>query len=211
MCEEVASDSWYDLKKGTSPTGTHDANSEKPAQNVLAHVSRSKFDTRACPIHWCFYDKVHISVIHVSEMSKHTSSSLGVIRASGSLNKQLSTKSSASLGNRPSGVSRGAGSFTICCNSSRMLIIMPPPCKLTPLDFRRSFFVFLSLSFLTGGKVMVLGERVPSKSERSESSGSDSEKGNRPRASSINEIPSDQTSDLTVYWAPCIRSGYTVS
>ena len=88
---------------------------------------------------------------------------------------------------------------------------MPPPCKLTPLDFRRSFFAFLSLSLMTGGKVMVLGERVPSKSEKSESSGSDSEKGKRPSASSINEIPSDQTSDLTVYWAPCIRSGYTTS
>lgn len=51
MCEEVANDSWYDLKEGTSPTRTHDASSEKPAQNVLAHVSRSKFDIRACSIH----------------------------------------------------------------------------------------------------------------------------------------------------------------
>jgi hypothetical protein len=33
------------------------------------------------------------------------------------------------------------------------------------------------------------------------------EKGNRPRASSMSEIPSDQTSDLTVYGAPWIRSG----
>jgi hypothetical protein len=61
-----------------------------------------------------------------------------------------------------------------------------------------------------GGKPMRagrLGESVPSKSERSESSSEDSENGKRPRASSISDMPRDQTSDFTVYWAPCIRSG----
>ena len=54
------------------------------------------------------------------------------------------------------------------------------------------------------------GWRVPSRSERSESSESSVllEKGKRPRASSMREMPRDQTSDLTVYCAPCIRSGY---
>ena len=51
------------------------------------------------------------------------------------------------------------------------------------------------------------GDRVPSKSESSSSSDVDSENGKRPRASSIKEMPSDHTSDLTVYCAPCIRSG----
>jgi len=51
------------------------------------------------------------------------------------------------------------------------------------------------------------GERVPSKSDRSESSSDDSENGKRPRANSISEIPNDQTSDFTVYCAPCMRSG----
>lgn len=50
MCKEVVNDSWYDLMKGAGQWGD-DASSEKPAQNVLAHVSRSKFDTRACSIH----------------------------------------------------------------------------------------------------------------------------------------------------------------
>jgi hypothetical protein len=52
-----------------------------------------------------------------------------------------------------------------------------------------------------------LGDNVPSKSERSESSDEDSAKGNLPNASSISEMPVDHTSDLTVYWAPWIRSG----
>jgi hypothetical protein len=52
------------------------------------------------------------------------------------------------------------------------------------------------------------GERVPSKSDRSESSEEDSEKGKRPRASSMRETPRDQTSDLTVYCSPCMRSGW---
>lgn len=53
------------------------------------------------------------------------------------------------------------------------------------------------------------GESVFSKSDRSESeSSSDSEKGKRPSASSMSEMPSDQTSDFTVYCAPCMRSGW---
>lgn len=135
-----------------------------------------------------------------------TKRSLGVIRASGSFNRQLSTKSSASSGNRPSGVSRGAGSLTMCWSNSNMLIIIPPPCRLTPLLFRLSFFDVLPCSFL-GGSPIVPGDSVPSKSDRSESSGSVSAKGNRPSASSMSEIPKDHTSDLTVYCAPCIRSG----
>lgn len=155
----------------------------------------------------------------MSPQVKHqvlTKRSFGVLLVSGSLYKQLSTKSSASEGNRPSGVNLGAGSFTICCNSSKILIVIPPPCKLTPLLFRFFFLSAFSLSSL----VLIVdrgkpasgpgreGERVPSKSERSESSDEESAKGNRPRASSMREMPRDQTSDLTVYCAPCIRSGY---
>lgn len=53
------------------------------------------------------------------------------------------------------------------------------------------------------------GESVLSRSERSDSSESESESANgkRPSASSISEMPRDHTSDLTVYCAPCIRSG----
>ncbi len=142
---------------------------------------------------------------------KLTNKSLGVFRMSGSFSRQLSMKSSASFGYRSSGVSRGAGSFTICCRSSRMLIVIPPPCRLTPLLFRLSFFdVFLFIraggspdSDIEPGRA---GDRVLSNSE-SESSDVDSENGKRPKASSISEIPSDHTSDLTVYCAPCIRSG----
>lgn len=129
-----------------------------------------------------------------------TSKSFGVFLASGSFNKQLSTKSSASLGNLPSGVNLGAGSFTICCSSSKILIVIPPPCKLTPLLFR--FFLLSAFSFsalLRAGGRGREGDSVPSNSDRSESSSSDSAKGKRPRASSISEIPRDQTSDLTVY------------
>ncbi len=39
-------------------------------------------------------------------------------------------------------------------------------------------------------------------------SSGESEKGNRPRASSIREMPRDQTSDLMVYGAPWMRSGW---
>lgn len=94
-----------------------------------------------------------------------------------------------------------------------MLIVIPPPWRLTPLLFRFFFLSRFSLSALISAADLSVrfpgldGERVLSKSERSESSDEESEKGKRPRASSINEIPSDQTSDLTVYWAPCIRSG----
>lgn len=142
-------------------------------------------------------------------MRFQTRSSLGVFLASGSFNRQASTNSSASFGNRPSGVNRGAGSFTICCRSSRMLIVMPPPCRLTPLLFLLSFFfVFCFVGspdrLRTPGRE---GESVFSYSE-SVSSSDDCEKGNRPRANSIREIPRDHTSDLTVYCAPCIRSGF---
>lgn len=45
------------------------------------------------------------------------------------------------------------------------------------------------------------GESVPSRSDKSESSDSesDSANGNRPSASSMSEMPRDHTSDLTVY------------
>jgi hypothetical protein len=131
-----------------------------------------------------------------------TSRSCGVIRRSGSLSKQLSTNSSASFGKRPSGVNLGAGSLTICWSSSRMLIVIPPPCRLTPLLFLLSFFAIFGWrggNSMTPPGLSLLGESVPSKSDRSESSDEDSQKGKRPRASSISEIPSDQTSDFTVY------------
>jgi hypothetical protein len=148
-----------------------------------------------------------------SEVIWLTRRSFGVFLASGSFSKQLSTKSSASLGKRPSGVSLGAGSFTMCWSSSRILIVMPPPCKLTPLLFRFFFLSRFSFSALASSLDLrarfpgLLGDSVLSKSERSESSEAESEKGKRPRASSVKEIPNDQTSDLTVYCAPCIRSG----
>ena len=93
-----------------------------------------------------------------------------------------------------------------------MLIVIPPPWRLTPLLFRFFFLSRRSLSARACAAVGSarspgrLGESVLSKSERSESSAS-SEKGKRPSASSMSEIPSDQTSDLTVYCAPWIRSG----
>lgn len=93
-----------------------------------------------------------------------------------------------------------------------MLIVIPPPCRLTPLLFRFFFLSRFSLSaracaaFLSVMAPGRLGESVLSKSDRSESSES-SENGNRPSASSMSEIPSDHTSDLTVYCAPWIRSG----
>lgn len=140
----------------------------------------------------------------------HTRRSFGVCLASGSFSRQLSTKTSASLGNRPSGDNLGAGSFTICCSNSRILIVIPPPCRLTPLLFR--FFFLSRFSFAARASARfkfpgLLGDSVLSKSDRSESSDAESENGNRPKASSISDIPSDHTSDLTVYCAPCIRSG----
>ena len=93
-----------------------------------------------------------------------------------------------------------------------MLMVMPPPCRLTPLLFRRLRLLSLLLSFFFSSGTGREGESVPSNSDRSESSSeADSEKGNRPRASSMSEIPRDHTSDLTVYCAPCIRSGYKIS
>ena len=155
------------------------------------------------------------------EIWPRTRSSLGVGLSSGVFNKQLSTKSSASRGKRPSGVNFGAGSLTICCRSSKILIVIPPPCRLTPLLLRLSFLLVSPfLSFFSrlraGGKGIPdiepgrWGESVPSKSSKSDKSESDvssSENGKRPNASSISEIPRDQTSDLTVYCAPWIRSG----
>lgn len=79
-----------------------------------------------------------------------TKRSFGVHLASGSFNRQHSTNASAILGNLPSPqgplFNLGAGSFTICCSSSKMLIVIPLPCKLTPLLFLLSFFFLLSLS-----------------------------------------------------------------
>ena len=92
-----------------------------------------------------------------------------------------------------------------------MLIVIPPPWRLTPLLFLFFFFSLRSRSACacaaeTASSPGRLGESVFSKSDRSESSES-SEKGKRPSASSMSEIPSDQTSDLTVYGEPWIRSG----
>ena len=70
-----------------------------------------------------------------------TSSSFGGFLASGSFNKHASTNSSAALGNLPSGVNLGAGSLTICCSNSKILIVLDPPWRLTPMLFR---FLFLS-------------------------------------------------------------------
>ena len=80
----------------------------------------------------------------------------------------------------------------------------PPPPRLTPL----SFFFFLP-SRLGGledrGKV---GSGSTNSSSLSEAESGESENGNRPRASSMSDTPRDQTSDLMVYGAPWIRSGY---
>jgi len=82
--------------------------------------------------------------------------------------------------------------------------VCPPPPRLTPL----SFFFFLP-SRLGGledrGKV---GSGSTNSSSLSEAESGESENGNRPRASSMRDTPSDQTSDLIVYGAPWIRSGY---
>ena len=89
-------------------------------------------------------------------------------------------------------------------------MVIPPPCRLTPLLFRRFRLLSLLLSiFFFSSCTGRPGEREPSKSDRSESSSEvDSENGNRPSASTMSEIPRDHTSDLTVYCAPCIRLGY---
>jgi len=90
-----------------------------------------------------------------------------------------------------------------------MLIVIPPPCKLTPLLFLLAFFFDFCLVG-SSDKLRLpgrAGESVFSNSESDSSSDVDCEKGKRPRASSIKEIPRDHTSDLTVYCAPCIRSG----
>ena len=63
----------------------------------------------------------------------------------------------------------------------------PPPPKLTP-----SFAFGRFGSVASGSKSISSGE---------------SEKGKRPRASSMREMPRDQTSDLMVYGAPWMRSG----
>lgn len=181
-------------------------------QNVLAQSSRLISELRACSIHASFYKREKSESRTMGLLLKRrTIKSFGVFLASGSFSRQLSMKLSASFGYRPSGVSRGAGSFTMCCKSSKMLIVMPPPCRLTPLLFLLSFFGVVRLIRAGGRPESEIdpgraGESVPSYSE-SESSEVDSENGKRPRASSIKEIPSDHTSDLTVYCAPCIRSG----
>ena len=78
--------------------------------------------------------------------------------------------------------------------------------------FRLSFFDFVFIRGFADARLRAgmdpgrAGESVPSRSE-SESSDEDSEKGKRPRASSIRDMPRDQTSDFTVYCAPCMRSG----
>jgi len=104
----------------------------------------------------------------------------------------------------------GAGSFTICCSSSKILIVVPPPCRLTPLLFLLFFFVKFDLRERSDKlrEPDHPGESVFSYSGSLSSSEVGCENGKRPRASSIKEIPSDHMSDLTVYWAPCIRSGF---
>ena len=93
-----------------------------------------------------------------------------------------------------------------------MLIVVPPPCRLTPLLFLLFFFVNIALRERSDrlrepGRP---GESVFSYSGSLSSSEVGCENGKRPRASSIKEIPSDHMSDLTVYWAPCIRSGFVL-
>lgn len=179
---------------------------------VAAQASKSMSATRVWTIHSCFYTGVSVKDGHQSR--RPTNNSFGVGLASGSLSKQLFTNPTASGGNFSSGVKRGASSLTICCKSSRMLIVMPPPCKLTPLLFRLSFLDVTLLRTEPGaGRAIdpgLAGDSVLSKSESSSSS-EESAKGKRPRASSIREMPRDQTSDFTVYCAPWMRSGYLLS
>jgi hypothetical protein len=85
-----------------------------------------------------------------------------------------------------------------------MLIVCPPPPRLTPLSF--FFFFPSSLGGLEDrGRV---GSGSTTSSSLSEAESGESENGNRPRASSMRDTPRDQTSDLIVYGAPWIRSGY---
>jgi hypothetical protein len=53
-----------------------------------------------------------------------------------------------------------------------------------------------------------VGSGSTTSSSLSEAESGESENGNRPRASSMRDTPRDQTSDLIVYGAPWIRSGY---
>ena len=53
-----------------------------------------------------------------------------------------------------------------------------------------------------------VGSGSTTSSSLSEAESGESENGKRPRASSMRDTPSDQTSDLIVYGAPWIRSGY---
>lgn len=142
--------------------------------------------------------------------ASRTSNSFGVGLLSGSLNRQASRNSSASFGYAPAGVSRGAGSLTICCSNSKIDMVMPPPWRDTPLDLRLSFLDAAASFFgreRGGGSPsrVLLGDSVScrsAKSSKSESPPSSSAKGKRPSASSIKEMPRDQTSDLTEYCAP---------
>jgi hypothetical protein len=70
--------------------------------------------------------------------TKLTINSPGVLLSSTSFIKHASTNASASLENLPSGPNLGAGSLTIWCMSSIMLIVIPPPWRETPFERRRA-------------------------------------------------------------------------
>lgn len=140
----------------------------------------------------------------------------GLCLSSGSFIKQASTNSSSSSENW--GPNLGAGSRTIWCISSMMLIEdIPSAPNSIPRLLNLLFLFFLLNANVESRCVGVLFLRSESslseslffsssRSERSSSS-STSQKGNCPVASSMSVIPSDHISDFTEYSAPWIRSG----
>ena len=138
---------------------------------------------------------VFVSLLFRIDYEGLASNSCGDFRLFGSLSKQPSMNEVADSGNsRLRLTSLGAGSLTIWCSNSRILIVWPPPPKLTPLSF--FFFLPSSLGGLEDrGRV---GSGSTRSSSLSEAESGESENGNRPRASSMRDTPSDQTSDLIV-------------
>jgi hypothetical protein len=170
-----ASPTRWDLNSSCSPMQRYQP---KPSYPPRSHHSPESNHT-AAP------QKSAPKLAHTA-LSGLTSNSFGFFRNPGSLRKQSSTKTCASLGNLSTGTSLGAGSLTIYCNRSRMDIVGPA----------------------AGGFGAGLPRAVERNSSgRSESSGvcegsSSFWNGKRPRASSMRLIPNDQISDRTEYSPP---------
>lgn len=140
---------------------------------------------------------------HFSKTGGLTNNSFGFFLKPGSLRKQSSTKTCASLGNLSTGTSRGAGSLTMYCRRSRIDIVGPAAAAAAAAAFAAFWFAGFPRAVVRNSR-----GRSESSGDVGVSAESESEKGKRPRASSMRLIPNDQISDLTEYSPPWIRSGY---